>query len=128
MRKKNILGIIIISCFVLSTPVLMYISSARSIAKHICANLLGQNLIVTSEQCTISWNKYKYIPAMFPLGVDQNYVERGMSGLYLESDHGSIKFYLLRFSSPQGLMWLFSEQVVFEFKDNNLFQISFEFY
>lgn len=128
MLKKTGIGCAGI-ILVIMIGLLAYVLRARGIAHQICDNLLRENLLDTPDQCLISWNRYEFIPAMFPLGVSQDYVAKGMQGFYLESDLKLTKLYLLRRTPPTRLTWFFSQQIVFAFDSTGrLRAIDFEFF
>lgn len=125
IKKVGITGI----CLVILLGIVSYLLWATGLSQQICDNLLDENMLNSPEQCHISWNRYEFIPAMFPIGVSQDYVEVGMQGFYLESDLKLTKLYLLRRTPPSRLTWFFSMQVAFSFDaTGSLRTIEFEFF
>jgi hypothetical protein len=105
---------------------LIYLSWGRNTATKICDNLTNASLLISDEYCLISSDFTEYVPEMFPIGVNREYVEKGMQGFYAVGDGK----YLLRRTPPSNpYSWMISYQINFSFDSKGiLYKIQFDFF
>ena len=129
--KKFKYGCVLVTLLIFTSVILYIIATFDGVlpttdtAQSICENMLSNELVACSEQCTIGDNPRDYIPYMFPSGVDPSFVELSMAGFYLlnqqKGSSQSIITYWLRKREPMLLNEIgivLPQKVTFYFNQN----------